>query len=75
MVKAEVESWHFNARAHTLNHYSTPPTTFKEVRAGRNVRDHLCNPPNFSDGQLSPTETEQFACDKAVMETGGGVGS
>lgn len=54
---------------------STPPATFKEVRAGRNVRDHLGNLPNFSDGHLSPTGTEQFACDKAGMETGGGAGS
>lgn len=54
---------------------STPPATFKEVRAGRNIRDHLGNLLHFSDGQLSPTGTEQFACDKAGMETRGRVGS
>ena len=73
MVEAGFEPWWSNARAHTLNHSSLPPTTFKEVRARRNIRDRLGNPPNFSDGQLSPTGAKQFARGRAGMETGGGV--
>ena len=49
-------------------HSSTPYATFKEVSGRRNIRDHLDNP-DFSDGQLSPTGTTYFACDRAGMKT------
>lgn len=53
-------------------HPSTPYVTFKEVGGRRNIGDHLGNPPNFSDGQLSPARTKYFACDRAGMKTGVG---
>lgn len=38
--RGRVEWWQLDARAHTLNHHSTPPATLKEVRAGRKVTSH-----------------------------------
>lgn len=61
-----------HASARPPDRHPTPPTPFTGLEeTGGSWRA----PPNFSEGPGSPPGTGRFTGDKAVMETGGAVGS